>query len=823
MIHATAKTHSREFGRFLTLTLLVFAAYFVAGKLGQATANIRSSNLGPVWPAYGVALAAFLLYGGRAWFGIASAAVLVAASSPVSLVTAAGQAAAATLAAFIGSVVLQRVGAFDTSISRLRDALNLIAVGAFGSAVVSASIGLLVLYASNVQAYSGLGPAWLIYWLGDSTGVLLVTPLVLTAPRLLTIGSRARVAELCGLLLLLTLTCFVIFGDLPPLPVKLHVLAFVVLPFVIWAAIRFGVRGAALATLLVATIATVATALGSGPFAQHTPFTNAVLLDVFFAVLAVSGMTLATVIAERQIADNERERLVGEQAAMEARLRLATIVESSEDAIIAEDLDGTITDWNKAAERLCGYPAGEAIGRRSTALGLVNGGPGFAEVARKSDAIVHKETVFETRDGRRLEMSLAISPIRDVAGRVAGASVIARDITERKRADEALRESEEKLRLILDSTGEAIYGIDLEGRCMFCNLACVRILGYDRIEDLLGKNMHDLIHHRRSDGTALPVQECRLVQVLRTGDGVHVDDEVFWRADGTSFPAEYWSHPQRRGQEVVGAVIGFIDITQRKHSEQQAAALREELAHLGRVTMLDALTGSIAHEINQPLTAVLLNAEAALRLMAMQPLPLNELRETLREIQSDNRRAGRVVQQMRALLKRSATQHEPIELNAAVADVVTLVRSSARSRRINVDVEFDTGVEPVVGDRTQVQQVVLNLVMNALDAVQELQPSRRRVTLRTVQWDGAAAVEVRDRGAGIPDDELSRIFEPFYTTKREGLGLGLSICRAIVGAHGGTVDAKRNPDVGMTFAASLPVWRAAGPRPGRSAAEVREG
>jgi two-component system sensor kinase FixL len=209
--------------------------------------------------------------------------------------------------------------------------------------------------------------------------------------------------------------------------------------------------------------------------------------------------------------------------------------------------------------------------------------------------------------------------------------------------------------------------------------------------------------------------------------------------------------------------------------------------------------------------------------MAMQPLPLNELRETLREIQSDNRRAGRVVQQMRALLKRSATQHEPIELNAAVADVVTLVRSSARSRRINVDVEFDTGVEPVVGDRTQVQQVVLNLVMNALDAVQELQPSRRRVTLRTVQWDGAAAVEVRDRGAGIPDDELSRIFEPFYTTKREGLGLGLSICRAIVGAHGGTVDAKRNPDVGMTFAASLPVWRAAGPRPGRSAAVVREG
>ena len=676
MSHATAKIESREFGRYLALTLLVFAAYLVAGKLGQATANIRSSNLGPVWPAYGVALAAFLLYGPRVWFGIASAAVLVAASSPVSLVIAGGQAAAATLAAFIGSTVLRRVCAFDTSISRLRDALNLIVVGAFGSAIVSASIGLLVLYAGNVQAYSGLGAAWLIYWLGDSTGVLLVTPLALTAPRLLTIDSRARVAELSGLLLLLTLTCFVIFGDLTLLPVKLHVLAFVVLPFVIWAAIRFGVSGVALTTLLVATIATVETALGSGPFAQHSPFTNAVLLDVFFAVLAVSGMTLATVIAERQLADRDRERLVREQAAMEARLRLAAIVESSDDAIIAEDLDGTITDWNRGAERLYGYPAVEAIGRPGAALGLVSSGRSFAEVARKCGTVVQLETLFETRDRRRIEVSLSISAIRDIEGRVVGASVIGRDITERKRA------------------------------------------------------------------------------------------------------------------------------------ELQATALREELAHLGRVTMIDALTGSIAHEINQPLTAVLANAEAVLRFMATQPLPMNELREALGDIQSDTRRAGRVVQQMRALLKRSPTQYEPIALNSAVADVVTLVRSDAVRRRIEIEVEFDPGIEPVVGDRTQMQQVVLNLVMNALDAVQELEPSQRRVTLRTAQRDRAAAVEVRDRGAGISDDELSRIFEPFYTTKRAGLGLGLSISRAIIDAHGGTVDATRNSDAGMTFAATFPVWQA---------------
>jgi PAS domain S-box-containing protein len=138
------------------------------------------------------------------------------------------------------------------------------------------------------------------------------------------------------------------------------------------------------------------------------------------------------------------------------------------------------------------------------------------------------------------------------------------DISERKRAEEALGESEDKLRLLLDSTAEAIYGIDLEHRCTFCNPACLRTLGYEHLDDVLGKNMHDLIHHRRADGTLFPAEECPIHRVAQTGEGVHADDEVLWRANGTSFPAEYWSYPQRRGDEVVGAVVAFIDITERK-------------------------------------------------------------------------------------------------------------------------------------------------------------------------------------------------------------------------------------------------------------------
>jgi signal transduction histidine kinase len=289
---------------FVKLTT-VFLAYFVAGKLGQATTSIRSSNLGPVWPAYGIALASLLAYGIDVWPGIAASAFVVAISS-VSPLAALGQASGATLAAATGTIMLRRIPKFDPSLSRLRDALGLIVLGAFGSALLSSSIGILSLYATGIQPYSGLRSAWLIYWLGDSTGVLLVTPLVFTLPGLWRLRSRKSTIELAALLTLLTGACFVIFGDLPLIPIRLDVLAFAVLPFVMWGAINFRTGGATLSVFLIASLATVLTALGSGPFAGSTPFVNAALLDLLFAVLAVSGLTLAAVITERETALTER-------------------------------------------------------------------------------------------------------------------------------------------------------------------------------------------------------------------------------------------------------------------------------------------------------------------------------------------------------------------------------------------------------------------------------------------------------------------------------------------------------------------------------------
>jgi two-component system sensor kinase FixL len=247
--------------------------------------------------------------------------------------------------------------------------------------------------------------------------------------------------------------------------------------------------------------------------------------------------------------------------------------------------------------------------------------------------------------------------------------------------------------------------------------------------------------------------------------------------------------------------------SERLNADIQAATLRDELAHLSRIATLDALAGSLAHEINQPLTAVSANAEAALRLAAGQHPPHRELRAILSDILSDNKRAIAVVQRVRTLVKKNTSKYEPVDVNGTVVEVATLVKANADSRHIALDVELASGIEPVLGDRIQIQQVALNLLMNAFDAVQECATNDRRVRLRTSQLEPWAVVDVIDQGGGVSDEALRTIFQPFFTTKRDGIGLGLSICRGIVTAHGGILEANRNPSRGMTFSARFPLWR----------------
>src|SRR5580704_6608300 len=477
---AKGRVSLHEVGKYLIQVALVFVAYCVAGKLGQDLPLLNSARIGPVMPASGIALAALLLFGYKVWPGIASAALFLALLVPIPPAAAVAQGIGATAAALIGSFLLRRVVYFNPSMLRLRDALGLIAFGAFGSSVVSASIGTSVLYSVHGRGWSGFGKAWVIYWLGDSIGVLLLTPLALSLLNLRTSRLRARIPELVALLLFLAASCFIVIGDLPLVTVRLHFLAFAVLPFVIWAAIRFGVSGVTLSTFVIAAIATLETMRGTGPFAQNTPYINALLLDVLFVVLSVSGLTLAAIIAERDQSENEREQIIHQQAAMQTRFRLAAIVKSSDDAIIGKDLNGVVTDWNKGAERLYGYTADEMVGMSISLLAPPDRAGDLADILRKirkGESINHFETSRLRKDGTYIDVSLTVSPVTDAEGRIVGMSAIARDISERKHQEAILRESEERFRLVADTAPAMIWMATAGKISTFANKAWLDFTG----------------------------------------------------------------------------------------------------------------------------------------------------------------------------------------------------------------------------------------------------------------------------------------------------------------------------------------------------------
>ena len=575
---------NRISGRYLINIFVVFFAYLLAGKLGQATTNIRSNNLGPVWPAYGVALAAFVIYGHRVWIAVASAAFVVAFFSPVPHLAALGQAAATTAAAMIGAFLLYRLVNFRRSLTRLSDVLSLIALGGLGSAVLSASMGVLVFYAVHVQAYSGLGKAWLIYWLGDATGVLLVTPLALRFTDFLRLGERDRIAELLALLLLLAASCLVIFGDLPWIPVRLHVMAFSVLPVIIWAAIRFGLGITAFSILAIATIATIETALGSGPFAGDDAFTNAVLLDVFFAVLSVSGLSLAAVIAEREHAEREREQIVNKHAEMEARLRADETVRESEERLRLAIQAGRMYafDWDASTDQVV----------RSEQSAHILGSAGKPTPLTRQQMFdkVHpddRERFIAAIAGLTPAKPIANSNYRvirsdgsvvcveshgraffDARGRMLRIIGIVADVTERKRDEERLREYEKAI----ENVEEMIVVVDREFRCLMANSEFLKRRNLVS-EQVVGRLVPEFVEKEVFEAIVKPnLEECFRGHIVRFE--LNYTYPLLGKRDVF---ASYYPVQGRDGVDRAACILH--DITERKQAEK---ALRdsEERFHL---------------------------------------------------------------------------------------------------------------------------------------------------------------------------------------------------------------------------------------------------
>jgi two-component system sensor kinase FixL len=263
---------------------------------------------------------------------------------------------------------------------------------------------------------------------------------------------------------------------------------------------------------------------------------------------------------------------------------------------------------------------------------------------------------------------------------------------------------------------------------------------------------------------------------------------------------------------VDGSFKGYIgschDITDIKRAESELQRHRAELAHVSRISIMGELAASLAHELNQPLTAIQSNAQAAQRFLTAKPATpavIKEIAEILRDIVQDNNRASEIIRRLRALAGKGELDFSPLDLAGAIREVVVLVHSDAVLHNVQLSLTISDGLPRVLGDKIQLQQVMLNLLLNAFDAMKDCPADERRVIVR-VDLDKAGMIRgsICDRGTGLAGDMLDKIFEPFYTTKREGLGMGLSISRSIIKAHGGQLWAENNPDRGATFYFTVP-------------------
>ncbi len=441
--------------RYVLQLAIVFALYFGAGRLGLAI-PFTSSNVSPIWLSAGIAVAAVLIWGIQIAPAIAFAAFLVNFFTPIptsaSVAIGLGNASSAVAAGYL----LRRSSDFQTSLPRLRDVLKLVTVAAVLTTTLAATVGVTALTFAHTKAWYGYGSAWRIWWLGDAMGVLVVAPLLLTGRDLVSVYRGWRLLEACFLLIAILVSSAAIFGGAA---VRDDVLAFVVFPFVIWAALRFRVAGAAMAGFLTASVAVWGTSHGHGPFVNHSPLHNAMLLQVFVAVTSLTGLILAAVINEREHIGEEFEsekRLLSESEAAKERLEervrertqeleqnaaqlayQAKLLDLANDGIFIRNADDKISYWNEGAERLYGWTSEEVLGRTVHEILHTEFPVPLSEIMQADRW--EGELRHTTKGGNQITVASRWTTLRDRNGKSVGWLESNTDLTARKRAEEAAR------------------------------------------------------------------------------------------------------------------------------------------------------------------------------------------------------------------------------------------------------------------------------------------------------------------------------------------------------------------------------------------------
>lgn len=494
--------------------------------------------------------------------------------------------------------------------------------------------------------------------------------------------------------------------------------------------------------------------------------------------------------------------------------RLAAIVESSDDAIIGKRIDGTIDSWNAGAERIYGYTATEILGQSISLLASSerpNEMPQILASIRAGGSIDHYETVHLRKDGKQIDVSLTICPIKDAEGRAIGVSTIARDVSDRKRVETALEQLRHQNELILDSAGDGICGLNRQGKITFINSAVTRMTGYE-LRELIDQPLHLSLHHTKTNQSPTAACEpCQILTPLQDGVARHVTHEVFWRKDGSHFPVEYVASPIRDKGEIIGAVVTFKDITERLVVER----------------MKDEFISVVSHELRTPLTSI----HGALGLLASGLLDVQPQRaKRMLEIAVTN--TDRLVRLINDILDLERMKSSHLALPKQICHLSKLMLQAvdemqAMAERAGVTLLVVPVQAQLWAAPDRLLQALTNLLSNAIKfssvgasvwLTGTLTHQARRVEEQTEGespscplpfWEVTLAV--KDEGRGIPADKLETIFERFQqvdasdSRQKGGTGLGLAISRSIVEQHGGRIWAESVLGEGSTFFLTLPV------------------
>jgi PAS domain S-box-containing protein len=679
-----------------------------------------------------------------------------------------------TLEALVGSYLLRR-GDVRLSLERLRDVLSLIVLGAGLSTLVSATIGVTSAWLGGVIASEDYGTAWWTWWVGDAMGDLVVAaPLLIWSAEVRISRQSVRWAETAGFLIALVVVAMLVFRSGWSPPGGQYPGAYVVFPFVIWAAVRYGQPGVVVTIVVISALAIWSTVHGFGPFARASVLDSLLLLQTFMGTVAATALVLGAVITERHRA---------EIALRESEERYRRLIEISPDAVALIAPDGGILLCNEQAAVVQGYTRDELTRRNAIELFAAEDRARALENLRKmleTGNVRGVEYTLLKKDGTAFPVELSASVLLDRAGKPQGFIAVWRDISARKQAEATAQ----RLAAIVESSYDAIIGKTLDGTITSWNAAAERMYGYSAAE-AIGQPISLL-------APADAAGEIRdILARLKQGERIRDYETVRFQKDGTAIHVSLTISPIRdAAQNITGASTIARDISDRKALEQLHADFIASLTHDIRGPV-----GNIAGYLE------LLREEHGQSSKAQEIIAIMES-----SVQTTFSLITNYLDRARIEAGRLSLAKGPVALDELLTQVARQYEPLAARRDITVSLQLEPAPAPLEGDALALERVFANLVQNAF----KFTPNGGRITISRRHEDGSAAVSVEDTGPGIPADDIRLLFERYQQTatgrSQVGTGLGLFVAKSLVEAHGGMIRVETR-DRGSCFTVLLPFIR----------------